>query len=146
MQARMHKPAIILLDAVQATLALDKMMEMGSVPCVTRKLVELRANQIKGCSLCADMHSRELRVAGKKHERIFAVAAWRSDSGRRRRCVEYLARECADPSQADLLQDRHLPPGGTRQPDAPIATIVDWPGLWVAHPVPLHAPGVAWSG
>ena len=49
----------------------------GGVPHVTRKLVHLRASQINGCSVCVDMHARELKKAGETDERIFAVAAWR---------------------------------------------------------------------
>ena len=40
-------------------------------------LVHLRASQINGCSVCVDMHARDLRKAGESDERIFAVAAWR---------------------------------------------------------------------
>jgi AhpD family alkylhydroperoxidase len=43
----------------------------------THKLVELRASQINGCSVCVDIHSRELRAAGEPDERILMVAAWR---------------------------------------------------------------------
>ena len=39
--------------------------------------MQLRASQINGCSVCADMHSRELVRAGESIERIFTVAAWR---------------------------------------------------------------------
>lgn len=44
---------------------------------MTRKLIHLRASQINACSLCVDMHARELKKAGEKDERIFALAAWR---------------------------------------------------------------------
>jgi AhpD family alkylhydroperoxidase len=37
----------------------------------------VRASQINGCSVCLDMHSRELGHAGEPNERIFTVAAWR---------------------------------------------------------------------
>ena len=47
------------------------------MPDVTHKLVHLRASQINGCSVCVDMHARELKEAGETDERIFAVAAWR---------------------------------------------------------------------
>jgi AhpD family alkylhydroperoxidase len=56
---------------------LDKSTEAGEVPYVTRKLIHLRASQINACSVCVDMHARELKKAGEKDERIFAVAAWR---------------------------------------------------------------------
>jgi len=76
MQARMKNPVIILPDALQALLAVNKAAEKG-VPPVTRKLVHLRASQINGCSVCVDMHARELKNAGETDDRLFAVAAWR---------------------------------------------------------------------
>src|ERR1700730_17182209 len=76
MQARMKNPAMILPDALQALLALNKAAENG-VPDTTRKLVHLRASQINGCSVCVDMHARELKKAEESDERLFAVAAWR---------------------------------------------------------------------
>jgi AhpD family alkylhydroperoxidase len=77
MQARMKNPAMVLPDAMKALLALDKATENDAVPYVTRKLVHLRASQINGCSVCVDMHARELKKAGETDERVFAVAAWR---------------------------------------------------------------------
>jgi AhpD family alkylhydroperoxidase len=76
MQARMKNPVMILPDALQALQALDKASN-EQVPYVTRKLVHLRASQINGCSMCVDMHARELKKAGQSDERIFAVGAWR---------------------------------------------------------------------
>jgi AhpD family alkylhydroperoxidase len=40
-------------------------------------MVELRASQINGCSVCVDIHSRQLQHAGESPERINMVAAWR---------------------------------------------------------------------
>jgi AhpD family alkylhydroperoxidase len=77
MQARMKNPALIIPEALQALLALDKATEQDGLPYVTRKLVHLRASQINGCSVCVDMHARELKKASEKDHRIFAVAAWR---------------------------------------------------------------------
>jgi AhpD family alkylhydroperoxidase len=77
MQARMQHPVIILPDVMQALLALSKATETAGVPHVTRKLVQLRASQINGCSVCVDMHARELKQAGETDARVFAVAAWR---------------------------------------------------------------------
>jgi AhpD family alkylhydroperoxidase len=68
---------MILPDAMRALHALDKATEVDGVPDVTRKLVHLRASQINGCSVCVDMHARELKNAGETDERLFAVAAWR---------------------------------------------------------------------
>jgi AhpD family alkylhydroperoxidase len=75
MQARMRHPVELLPDALKTLHALHKTAQ--GLPCVTQKLVQLRASQINGCSVCVDMHARELRKAGEKDERIFAVAAWR---------------------------------------------------------------------
>ncbi|RJT32856.1 carboxymuconolactone decarboxylase family protein [Mesorhizobium waimense] len=77
MQARLKNPVMLIPGALQALLALDKSTEAAEVPYVTRKLVHLRASQINGCSVCVDMHARELKKAGEKDERIFAVSAWR---------------------------------------------------------------------
>ena len=72
----MKNPATIVPDAMQALLALGKSVEKG-VPSRTLGLVHLRASQINGCSVCVDMHPRELKKAGETDERLFAVAVWR---------------------------------------------------------------------
>jgi AhpD family alkylhydroperoxidase len=77
MQARMKNPVIVLPEALQALIALDKSTQLDTVSYVTRKLVHLRASQINGCGVCVDMHARELKQAGERDKRIFAVAAWR---------------------------------------------------------------------
>ena len=77
MHARMKNPVMILPEAMGAMRALDAATKNADVPDVTRKLVHLRASQINGCSVCVDMHSRELRDAGEPDARLFAVAAWR---------------------------------------------------------------------
>jgi AhpD family alkylhydroperoxidase len=77
MQARMKHPVLVLPDAMKALQALDKATHHDGLPLATRKLVHLRASQINGCSVCVDMHARELKQAGERDERIHAVAAWR---------------------------------------------------------------------
>ena len=77
MQARMKNPLMLYPDALKGMLAIDKATESNALPFATRKLVQLRASQINGCGFCTDMHSKELRKAGEKEERVFAVAAWR---------------------------------------------------------------------
>ena len=76
MQERMKNPLRVLPDTLQALLALDK-ASGKYLPEVTRKLVHLRASQINGCSVCVDMHAKELKKAEQSDERIFAVSAWR---------------------------------------------------------------------
>lgn len=77
MQERMKNPAMIVPDAMSALLALDKAVGNGGVPSQTLALVDVRASQINGCSLCVDMHSRDASKAGETNQRLFAVAAWR---------------------------------------------------------------------
>ena len=76
-RARINNPVMILPDALPALQALKKVTEKGGVPEKTIGLVELRASQINGCSVCVDMHSRDLKKAGESDERLFTVAAWR---------------------------------------------------------------------
>jgi AhpD family alkylhydroperoxidase len=68
---------MIVPDAMQALHALKASAEKGGVPSLTLGLVELRASQINGCSVCVDMHARDLKKAGERDERLFTVAAWR---------------------------------------------------------------------
>ena len=77
MQARMTHPVMVLPDAMKALLALSKAAQSGTVPDTTHKLIHLRVSQINGCSLCVDMHARELKDAGEKDERIWGIGAWR---------------------------------------------------------------------
>ncbi len=76
MQARMTHPVIVLPDAMTALMALNTAAERD-LPLRLRQLVHLRASQINGCSVCVDMHCRELFRSGAPEEHIFAVAAWR---------------------------------------------------------------------
>ena len=77
MQARMKNPAMILPDAMKTLQALSACAEKGGLPSKTIGLVEVRASQINGCSVCLDMHARFLKGAGETDERLFTVAAWR---------------------------------------------------------------------
>lgn len=76
-KARMSHPIMIVPGAMQALQALGVSTQNGAVPTRTIDLVQLRASQINGCSVCVDMHSRMLKKAGETDERLFAVAAWR---------------------------------------------------------------------
>ena len=80
MQARMNHPVMVLPDAMKALLALSKAAHAGSVPGTTHQLILLRVSQINGCSVCVDMHARELKEAGESDERIWGVGAWRESA------------------------------------------------------------------
>lgn len=77
MQARMKNPALVLPDALQALLDLGKAVNKGGVPPATLGLIHLRASQINGCSVCVDAGFRDLKKAGERDSRLFAVGAWR---------------------------------------------------------------------
>src|SRR5688572_28942912 len=77
MQARMNHPVMILPEAMKALHALNAATEKGGIPAQTRELVHLRASQINGCSVCVEMHARDLKRQGESDERLFAVGAWR---------------------------------------------------------------------
>jgi AhpD family alkylhydroperoxidase len=77
MQPRIQNPAITVPGALAAFQKLAASVRGTGVPATTLYLVEVRASQINGCSVCLDMHSRELKAAGEPDERIFMVGAWR---------------------------------------------------------------------
>ena len=77
MQARMKNPAMVVPEAMQSLLALNKATENKGVPATTLGLVHMRVSQINGCSVCVDMGWRMSLQAGETNERLFAVSAWR---------------------------------------------------------------------
>jgi len=77
MQPRIESPALTVEGAHAALLRLGKATTGAGVPETTHKLVELRASQINGCSVCVDMHARELKALGEPDARILMVSAWR---------------------------------------------------------------------
>ena len=74
-EMRMQNPAMILSDAMPAIQALYAAIAKGGAPRATLDLVHLRASQINGCSVCADMGLR-FKQRDETEERLFAVAAW----------------------------------------------------------------------
>ena len=77
MDTRIENPVFTLPGALEGLQQLGAAARSAGVPETTLYLVELRASQINGCSICVDMHARQLRLAGEPDERIFCVAAWR---------------------------------------------------------------------
>jgi AhpD family alkylhydroperoxidase len=77
MQPRIDNPAQTVPDAMRALAKLGDATQHAGVPATTHYMLHLRASQINGCSICVDMHSRELKAAGEPDERINTVAAWR---------------------------------------------------------------------
>jgi AhpD family alkylhydroperoxidase len=77
MEARMRNIVTVVPEVLPAMQALAACGGKSGLAPRTAELVHLRASQINGCSVCVDMHSRMLKKAGEKDERLFSVAAWR---------------------------------------------------------------------
>jgi AhpD family alkylhydroperoxidase len=73
----MTHPVSVLPDAFKALMSLSNAIRAAGLDETTAGLVELRASQLNGCSVCVDMHARDLRKNGESDERLFGVAAWR---------------------------------------------------------------------
>jgi AhpD family alkylhydroperoxidase len=142
MQPRMSNIATIVPDAMKALHALGMSAGKGGVPSRTLELVQLRASQINGCSVCVDMHSRALKKAGETDERLFAIAAWRdapyfSDAERAALALTEAATRLSD--RADPVPDeiwneaaRHYDEPALAALVIAIATIKAWNLLNVA--------------
>ena len=81
MEPRIDSPVMSVPGALAALQRLSTVASHhAEIPESTRLFVALRASQINGCSVCCDMHSRELKALGEPDERIFTLAAWREAS------------------------------------------------------------------
>jgi AhpD family alkylhydroperoxidase len=76
-QARIQNPALIVPGALEALQQLGASAGQAGIPSATLAMVTLRASQINGCSVCVDIHTRELEHLGETPQRIHLVAAWR---------------------------------------------------------------------
>ena len=76
MQARINHPVRVFPAALNALIALSSSTG-DTLPESTRNLVQLRASQINGCSVCLEMHATDMRKGNETDERLFTVAAWR---------------------------------------------------------------------
>jgi AhpD family alkylhydroperoxidase len=76
-QARIENPALTVPGALDALQQLGACTKQAGLPEATLAMVTLRASQINSCSVCVDMHTRELELLDESSERIHLVAAWR---------------------------------------------------------------------
>ena len=76
-KARIQNPALTVPGALTAAQQLGESARHAGVPAATLAMVTLRASQINGCSVCVDIHTRELEHLGESSERIHLVAARR---------------------------------------------------------------------
>ena len=77
MKARIKNPAMTVPGVLDAFGQLGAAASSAGIPETTLYLLQLRASQINGCSVCVDIHSRELEHAGESPQRIHTLAAWR---------------------------------------------------------------------
>ena len=77
MEARMNHPVMVVPDAMKALHALGQSVNATGLPTGVIDMVNLRVSQINGCSVCVEMHARDMKKGGESDERIFGVAAWR---------------------------------------------------------------------
>lgn len=108
MQARMTSPVMTVPGALDALQKLGTAARDTGLPATTLYLVEARVSQINGCSVCLDMHTRELRAAGESDARISMIGAWRetpyfSDAERAALALAEAATRLAD--RADPVPD-----------------------------------------
>ena len=77
MEPRIQNPVMVIPAAHAALRRFSEATAKAGIPETTHYLMHVRASQINGCSVCLDMHTRELEHAGEPNERIFTIAAWR---------------------------------------------------------------------
>jgi AhpD family alkylhydroperoxidase len=161
MQQRMDNPVMIVPGAMEALQKLGAAVRSAGVTESTLSLIEVRASQINGCSVCLDMHTRELKALHEPDVRIFMVGAWReapyfSDAERAALALTEAVTRLADrpePVPDDVWQEaaRHF---DERQLAGLVLAIAgintwnrvnavtrqitgDWVGRWIAHPEPV---------
>ena len=77
MQPRMTHPAMIVPGAMEALQAVGAVVGRGGLTPRLVELVNLRASQINGCSVCLEGHAIAAKKAGETDERLFVIAGWR---------------------------------------------------------------------
>ena len=161
---RMNNPALTVSGAMEALQSLGAAARSAGVPETTLYLIEVRASQINGCSVCLDMHSRELRAAGEPDERIFMVGAWReapyfSDAERAALALTEAATRLAD--RSGPVPDHVWEEAARHFDESQLAGLViaiaginawnrinaatrqisgEWIGQWIARPEPVGRP------
>jgi AhpD family alkylhydroperoxidase len=158
MQPRIENPALTVPGVQPALQRMADAPKKAGVPETTLYLIELRASQINGCAVCADMHSRELKAAGEPDERIFTLATWRetpyfTDAERAALALTEAATRLAD--RPDPVPDSIWEEAARHYDEAQLAGLVlaiaginawnrinattrqitgEWVGQWIAQP------------
>jgi AhpD family alkylhydroperoxidase len=74
---RMPNPAVLIPEAMQALIAVNKAIAGVGVGAKLLSLSHLRASQINGCSPCVEGGARQSRKNGATEEQVYTIAAWR---------------------------------------------------------------------
>lgn len=164
MQPRMDNPVMTVPGAMDALQKLSVAARSAGVPENTLYLIEVRASQINGCSVCLDMHSRQLRAAGEPDERTFMVGAWReapyfSEAERAALALTEAATRLAD--RSDPVPDEVWEEAARHYNQSQLAGLVvaiaginawnrinattrqvtgEWVGQWIRSPAPASQP------
>ena len=164
MQPRIKNPVMTVPGAMEALQKLGGAARRSGVPASTLYLIEVRASQINGCSVCLDMHSRELRAVGEPDERILMVGAWReapyfSDAERAALALTEAATRLAD--RSDPIPDEVWEEATRHYDESQLAGLVvaiaainawnrinaatrqitgEWVGQWISQPESADQP------
>jgi AhpD family alkylhydroperoxidase len=127
MQPRIQNPVMTVRGAMEALQKLGAAARKAGVPVSTLYLIEVRASQINGCSVCLDMHTRELKAAGEPDERILMVGAWReapyySDAERAALALTEAATRLAD--RSDPIPDEIWEEAASHYDESQLAGLV----------------------
>ncbi|MGW3601930.1 carboxymuconolactone decarboxylase family protein [Micromonospora sp. NPDC005161] len=74
---RMPNPAVLLPDAMEALMAVNRAVAGGGLDGRLLALSHLRASQINGCGPCVAGGAHQARQHGATADQVHAVAAWR---------------------------------------------------------------------
>ena len=64
-------------EAREQLSSLDRYVRDSGLDHMLITLVELRVSQINGCAFCLSIHTKALREAGEREDRLAVLAAWR---------------------------------------------------------------------
>src|SRR5215468_11997375 len=105
MSPRMTNPLLVVPDALQRLLDVQKAINKVGPPLLTLVLVHLRVSQINGRPVIIPVGAREREKAGEKDDRHHLVATWREAT-----CFNDAERAAlALAEAATLLSDREDP-------------------------------------
>lgn len=74
---RMPNPAVLIPEAMEALIAVNKAIHRAGVDAKLLALSHLRASQINGCGPCVAGGAQRLRSHGATDDQVNTVAAWR---------------------------------------------------------------------